>query len=160
MTTETDFVAAWAEVYRKVLRYAIRLGVPRSDAEDVVSDAVLRVWERRSDVHNPAAFIIRTTRFFASHHVGATLAKYRALVVDPAQFYDLPERSTDPVALDEILAVLASLPREDRELVEGSSKYGAIAAAARVAGVSESAMRTRVCKIRDYIRLKLGLEDW
>jgi len=154
--TDDEFVAAWSEIYRKVIRYAIRLGVPGSDAADVVGDAVLRAWEKRAEIRNPSAFIIRTVRFFAMHHTDSMRAKYHAIPHNPADLRDLREaKRNDPYAVLDIQAALAALPARDRALIEESGEFGAITRQAKEAGVSIKKMQRRIYEIRETIRAAL-----
>jgi RNA polymerase sigma factor (sigma-70 family) len=130
----------------------------RSDAEDLMQLAFLKVWERWSvvrDMDNPAGYLYRTA-LNAFHS-----QRRRALVAARRAIKQLAVREGEQVEQrDEVDRALASLtPRQRQAVVLVDVLQFPADEAARLLGMAPSTLRVQLARGRDRARTELGVGD-
>lgn len=133
----------------------------RSDAEDLMQLAFLKVWERWSvvrDMDNPAGYLYRTAlNAFHSQRRRALVAARRAikqLAVREGESLEQVEQR------DEVDRALASLtPRQRQAVVLVDVLQFPADEAARLLGMAPSTLRVQLARGRDRARTELGVGD-
>ncbi len=151
----------------RVFRHASRLVEQRSDAEDVTATAFLELWRRRVDVrlvNDSVLPWLLVTATNSARNVRRSVARYRRLLstlprtpnksdVETTYFAAHPFEAID----HQMSTALRSLPAIDLRLVSLVVLEGfKIADAASVLGLSNSAAKTRLHRVRFRLRTILG----
>ena len=149
---------------RTVFAYAYSKTGDRQDAEDLLQDTFVTVWQRRHSVslvtESAVPWLLATTRF-KTLNLRRARARGRAvdlIETDGATPHDstaaAAELSLTVAAVDRAVAAMPELDRLVFALcVDGDQTY---AEAARDLGISHAAVRGRLSRIRDEIDLLRG----
>lgn len=143
--------ANFADLYdrhaRDVFRYALALTGRMEDAEDLTSEAFVRIWEAGTDIEELTVrgYLVAIVRNL--HRSSWRRERRRAAM--PAE---VAAPAADPLAaieLERVLAALARLPELDRDILslraEAELSFDEIAA---ITGLSVEAARVRVHRAR------------
>lgn len=144
-------LAGFAELYerhaRDVFRYALVLTGRMEDAEDLTSEAFVRIWEAATDIEELTVRGYLVTIVRNLHRSSWRREKRRASM--PAE---VAAPAADPLAaveLERVLAALARLPALDREVLALRAEAGlAFDEIAAITGLSAEAARVRVHRAR------------
>ena len=148
----------------RLFRLALRITMNRAEAEDVVQDTLLRVWERRSEweqIDSLEAFAIATCRNRALDV--AKLAGRNTVPLDKVEGKHLPAPNAQlsleaREQLSIVRRLMDSLPELQRTImhlrdIEGKT-YGEIA---EVLGISETQVKVYLHRARSKVRAGLGI---
>ena len=143
----------------RLFRLALRVTMNRAEAEDVVQDTLLRVWERRSEwgqIDNLEAFAIATCRNRALDV--AKRAGRNTVPLDKVEGSHLPAPNAQlsleaREQLSHVRRLMNSLPELQRTImllrdIEGQS-YGEIA---KELGISETQVKVYLHRARTKVR--------
>lgn len=143
----------------RLFRLALRVTMNRAEAEDVVQDTLLRVWERRSEwgqIDNLEAFAIATCRNRALDV--AKRAGRNTVPLDKVEGSHLPAPNAQlsleaREQLSHVRRLMDSLPELQRTImllrdIEGQS-YGEIA---KELGISETQVKVYLHRARTKVR--------
>lgn len=143
----------------RLFRLALRVTMNRAEAEDVVQDTLLRVWERRSEwgqIDNLEAFAIATCRNRALDV--AKRAGRNTVSLDKVEGSHLPAPNAQlsleaREQLSHVRRLMDSLPELQRTImllrdIEGQS-YGEIA---KELGISETQVKVYLHRARTKVR--------
>ena len=143
----------------RLFRLALRVTMNRAEAEDVVQDTLLRVWERRSEwgqIDNLEAFAIATCRNRALDV--AKRAGRNTVPLDKVEGVHLPAPNAQLFLeareqLSHVRRLMDSLPELQRTImllrdIEGQS-YGEIA---KELGISETQVKVYLHRARTKVR--------
>jgi RNA polymerase sigma-70 factor (ECF subfamily) len=161
-------VRAFAELvdryYARCLRFALHMLASRSDAEEAVQDAFVRVHRALPRYREEEAFEPWLFRILANRcRTAGAKARRHAQLMEYGEVPDTPGVATHDVATawrEEIRRALAALPVEQREAflmrhVEGLSYEDMVVAT----GAGISALKMRVKRACDAMRLRLTEVD-
>lgn len=143
--------ASFAELYqrhaRDVFRYALALTGRTEEAEDLTSEAFVRIWEAQTELEELTVRGYLVTIVRNLHRSAWRREKRRSTM--PAE---IAAPAADPLAsveLERVLAALALLPALDRDVLslraEAELSFDEIAA---ITGLSVEAARVRVHRAR------------
>ena len=157
-TRESRFDSLYSAHSGEVLKYALRQGVDRADAEDVVVETFLVCWRRLDEAPEPTLpwLLGVARRVVANHRRGAKrrLALHTRIVqtlLHPAR--PVEGGYSDPPALE---AALASLSDGDREAISLVIWHGLThEAAAQVIGCSRNTLTKRYLRACRKLRAQL-----
>ncbi|MBR1499852.1 MAG: sigma-70 family RNA polymerase sigma factor [Bacteroidaceae bacterium] len=148
----------------RLFRLALRVTMNRAEAEDVVQDTLLRVWERRSEweqIDSLEAFAIATCRNRALDV--AKRAGRNTVPLDKVEGSHLSVTGTQRALeareqLSLVRRLMDSLPELQRTImllrdIEGQS-YGEIA---KELGISETQVKVYLHRARSKVRAGLGI---
>lgn len=131
----------------------------RAEAEELMQDAFLRVWERWERVgamDDPVGYLYRTAmNLFRKRYRRAMLAVRRTIGLAPSQddFEDADDRQT-------VRRVLATLPPRQRAALVLTEMLGFTSKEAGDAlGVTDSTVRSLCRQGRDSFRRLIGVDD-
>lgn len=139
------------------LATAARVLGDRSEAEDVVQEVFVRVWDRAADYDTSrgsvAAWVMSSVRNAAIDRLRRKDAFHRALDGSAAQPKPLPEESEFPEDLKRVTAAVAGLPGEQRVAIElayfeGLSQSEIAARLKEPLGTIKTRMRLAMQKLR------------
>ncbi len=147
----------------KLFRLALRITLDRAEAEDIVQETLIKVWNRRdewSQVKSMEAFCLTAVRNLAIDRSQKTEARNVELTPE-AQ--DVPDTLTPEKELERdeqvqlIHRIINGLPEKQRSIVqlrdiEGKS-YKEIA---DVLGLTEEQVKVNLFRARQRIRLKIN----
>lgn len=159
VTPLTDFARLYREHAADVHRFAVYLSGDPPLADDLVSEAFVRVWTARERVEltTVRGYLFAIVRNLLLQHVQH---ERRRLPLDERITDGRPDpevRTTDRSRLEKVLAALHNLPEADRAAVlmraNGELPYQEIAAALRI---SVTAAKVKVHRAR--LRLAEALE--
>lgn len=144
-------LANFADLYRRhardVFRYALVLTGRMEDAEDLTSEAFIRIWEAATDIEELTVRGYLVTIVRNLHRSSWRRERRRARM--PAEIAAPPADPLTAVELERVLAALARLPALDREVLalraEAGLSFHEIAA---ITGLSVEAARVRVHRAR------------
>jgi RNA polymerase sigma-70 factor (ECF subfamily) len=145
-----------------VMSYALRRGVDRSDAEDVVVETFLICWRRLDDVPNPPLpWLLGVARRVIANQrraKGRRLALHKKVAMSLLR---IPTAASDPPSDSHVLReALSSLREEDRDVLALVAWHGLThEAAATVMGCTRNALTKRYLRARHNLRAQLPL-DW
>jgi len=151
---------------RTVFAYAYARLRRRADAEEIVQDAFVILWERRRDVtlagESLLPWLLTTARFRVSNLLRTWQRARIAPLTDVEDVAIHADRTAEAVELTLTVELLdravASLSDLDRRIfllcVEGDSSY---AEAAKELGISHAALRGRLSRLRGRLRDELDL---
>ena len=163
------FAAVFDRHRDRVFGQAARLLGDRNEAEDIAASAFLELWRRRRDVRlvsgSVLPWLLVTTTNLARNSTRAR-RRYRAFLARLPREGWAPDAAS--VALDRVSAgidpalrsQLRSLPEQDVHLLSlvAFEDY-TIADAATVLGITPSAAKTRLHRVRQRLRGQLGDES-
>ena len=146
-----DFAGLYRDHARDVHRFALFLSGDRALAEDLVSEAFVRVWTARSrvDLSTVRGYLFAIVRNLFLQNVSRE--RRRASLSDgmPADQPGPEERATDQSALRAVLAGMAALPEIDRAALlmraDDGLPYEEIA---RALGISTASAKVKVHRAR------------
>lgn len=145
----------------KLFRLALRITLDRAEAEDIVQDTLLKIWERREDwaeIASLEAFSMTICRNLALDRNGTAHKSNLRLQED----WDAPSFHTPLDALDSkmrmehLQALIDALPEVQRSILllrdtEGK-RYDEIA---EVLGISEAQVKVYLHRARQRLRLEI-----
>lgn len=156
-----DLEATLTDLAPRLLRYCLGLAADRSLAEEAAQDALTALvsrWRRYGPPESPAAFAFVVARRRARR------AKLRQLLFEPLErlkngHHPKPDPEQDVLRRDRLeraLGALGRLPRGHRDalLLVAAGELDT-ASAARVLGISRSALKMRVHRARHTLAEKL-----
>jgi RNA polymerase sigma-70 factor (ECF subfamily) len=158
---EAEFRRLFAEHYRHVLAYALRRCEQRADAEDVVAGTFAVAWRRFAEA--PAEeFRLAWLYAIACRVLANQRRSLRRLAALRSRLREQPRaEAPDRGELDEVLAALRGLRREEQEILRLTAWEGLTNAELAVAlGCSENAAAIRLHRARKHLaeRLEKGTE--
>ncbi|MEK7466069.1 MAG: sigma-70 family RNA polymerase sigma factor [Planctomycetota bacterium] len=136
------------------LATAARVLGDRSEAEDVVQEVFVRVWDRAADYDTSrgsvAAWIMSSVRNASIDKLRRKDAFHRALDGATAEPRPLPEESEFPEDLKRVTAAVAQLPPDQRQAIE----------LAYFEGLSQSEIASRLKQPLGTVktRMRLGMQ--
>lgn len=155
-TKYEHFNAVYAGSYAAVLRW-ISGRVPADLAEELTQQTFMQYWQwllaAAAFPKSDKSLLLSIARSVCADHYRAIAA--RAVCVTIPEDFDLPDRA-DPITMVEWAQVLGMLGREDQILLAmrrqgyGSKEIGL------ALGISGSAVRTRLQKVRKLLRKVLA----
>jgi RNA polymerase sigma-70 factor (ECF subfamily) len=159
-----SFGVIWDRHHLRVFRHLIATGVSRADAEDLSAATFLELWRKRHAVRfvdgSVLPWLIVTARNVARNADRARRRYERFLgslpapapVPDPADAFG---ETDDRMA--HVRAVLASVKPADADLLALTAVEGVtVREAAAVLGMSESAAKMRLSRLRTHLRSGLA----
>lgn len=162
---EQLFEAAYRTLGTAVLGYALRRSATRETALDVVADTFATAWRRREDMPSaedevrPWLFgIARLCQANANRSAGRAerLNARLASTLDPTALPDPAAIHESRAASQQVLAALAELPDDDRELLALTAWEGLTPGQAAAAlGLQPGTARVRLHRIRTRLRAAL-----
>ena len=146
-----------------LLAYALRRGVGRSDAEDLVVETFAVCWRRLPEVPGPGLpWLLAVERRLLANQRRSSRRRV-ALEKRLEETYVQEHLSSDPdppgdqAARESLLAALASLEERDRELLMLISWEGlSLEEAASLFGCSRPTVTKRLAQAREKLALQLG----
>lgn len=155
------FGVIWDRHRDRVHAYLLRLGTPATDVEDLVATVFLELWRRRRSVRFVEASLtpwLLVTALIASRNARRAQARHRAflarlppagVVADPA---DRVAARHDQTVVQVRTAIRDASP-QDRHLVALTALGDCtIRQAAQALGISESAAKMRLSRLRSRVR--------
>ena len=131
----------------------------RAEAEEIMQDAFLKIWERWaqvSEMDEPVGYLYRTAmNLFRKRYRRAVLAIRRSIGLTPSQddFADADDRET-------VRGVLSTLPPRQRAALVLTEMLGFSAKeAGRALGVQASTVRSLSQQGRESFREAMGVDD-
>ncbi len=146
----------------KLFRLALCIVRHREEAEDIVQEVLLKVWNNRlslADINNPAAYCTVITKNAAFDRLRQTSYKIPHMSVEPHDAVDLQTPQANMQREERqtlIIRLIAALPDDKRMLIqlrdiEGES-YQDIA---RILNISESKVKTDLFRARQSLKQQL-----
>ena len=148
-------------------RLALRITLSREDAEDVVQDTLLKVWNRRDDWHaidSIEAYSLAVCRNLSLDKAKKAGGDNRPISGDEAESADTGrdpyERAAQRDRVEQVRRIVNSLPEKQRSCMqlrdfEGKS-YKEIAAAM---GISEEQVKVNIFRARQAVKQKYNEID-
>ena len=172
--TPQEFIDATPALRTRMLGTAMRYLSEREDAEDVVQEVIISVWERKErfqsadDAHRYAAEAVKNTslnvlrqrKTHPSASVDYLLETNGLANTDTALAYaeessGQAEREAASMQ-DRLMKAVKALPQRDRDLIRLRNieelPYSDIS---RLLGISEGAIRTRLSRLRTHLILQM-----
>jgi len=154
------FAAVYDRHRERVYRLALRLAMNRHDAEDIVATAFLELWRRRAAVRlvgGSALPWLLATASNAARNQARSIRRHRKLIDaiprgsdDGGAAFDAVDQSIDHA---DFVSELRQMPDRDRALLVLTAIEGfSTVAAAEVLGMSASAARVRLHRMRERLR--------
>ena len=151
------FLALFLEHYSLLFGYVVRQGVPAAEADEVVQEIAGVLWEKFADFTPGTSFrawACTVARYEVLKRCDRQRRDTRILRLEPqalAEIEQLEAESGDLLELrrDLLRRCLERLGARARRLIQWHYSEGlSCAAMASRAGVSEGALRTRLCRVR------------
>ena len=150
-------------VSHKIYRYAHRLLGNVHDAEDVVQDIWMKLWDRReqmAEVKNIEAFAFRMTRNLCLDKIKLKKPQYYDDRDETAYRFDEADRQPDPErrlelkdTMEQVNHIIGSLPEQQQTLIQlrdiEGMEYEEIAA---ITGLELNAIRVNISRARKKLR--------
>jgi RNA polymerase sigma-70 factor (family 1) len=170
MSDLDDFRALFLQEYERLCLFAVRSGVGRSEAEEVVQDVFVRLWDTPSALLravSPSAYLhgaVRHALLNRLRHARTTLRAHEQARADrrsPGVSMDVgraPDVLVERQSLAEaVRAAIADLPDRGREALllqrESGLSYAEISG---VMQVSQSTVKTHIARALDALRQRLA----
>jgi RNA polymerase sigma-70 factor (ECF subfamily) len=158
-------VAAYRELVRryapKLLRFAARLLKDESEAEDVVQETCLRLWQHARD-YAPTARVTTWLHRIA-HNLAVDRLRARGRLKSLSDEEDMPDSARQPSLIDEkrralaLEEALAALPERQAAAVVLVHLHGLTGTeAAEVLGVGAEALESLLARGRRALKAELG----
>ena len=148
-------------------RLALRITLSREEAEDIVQDTLIKVWNRRDDWHDIdsiEAFSLTVCRNLSLDRMKKAGADNRA-IADGEDFTADPDRNPCETAaqrdrVEQVRRIIDSLPEKQKSCMqlrdfEGKS-YKEIA---KVLGITEEQVKVNIFRARQAVKLKFNEID-
>ncbi|WP_163542977.1 RNA polymerase sigma factor [Occultella kanbiaonis] len=152
----------WRRHRDRVFRHHLTCGTPASDAEDLTAATFLELWRRRDAVR----FVDRSLLpwlIVTAHNVSRNAARSRrryhrflAALPPPADVHDHAEDVVDERLAVVREAMAAARPADARLLAMTAVEGFTIREAAAALGLSESAAKMRLSRLRRSLRAVIG----
>ena len=153
----------------ELFRLALRITLNREEAEDVVQETMIKVWNRRDDwdnIESIEAFCLTICRNLAvdkmRHHDNQnqaldTVGDTSALTIDQSYFANPEEQAVQRDRIQLVRRLIGSLPEKQRTVmqlrdVEGKS-YKDIAA---ILSISEEQVKVNIFRARQTIKQRFN----
>ena len=156
---EEDFRRLFAEHNRQVLAYALRRCDQRVDAEDVVAGTFAVAWRRFADAPDEE---LRLAWLYAiaARVLANQRRSLRRLAALRLRVRAVPVAAHEDVELQDVVAALKQLRREDQEVLRLAAWEGLTNAELAVAlGCSENAATIRLHRARKRLAEQLAKEE-
>lgn len=150
----------------KLYRLALRITMQREEAEDIVQETMIRLWnnrERLEMVDSIEAYAITSCRNIAINHVSAARHGVVSLDDTPAQTPQAEnpyERIYAKESIAQLHAILAHLPEKQRTCMQlrdfEGHNYRDIAS---MTGMTEDQVKVSIFRARQYVKKHLTLND-
>jgi len=150
----TTFATFFATEQARLFRALVGITGNRAEAEEIVQDAFLKVWQdwdRIAAMDEPVGYLHRTAVNLSRKRIRrASMAVRRAVHLVP----DVPPQAPHLVdERDRVRRVLATLPRREREAVVLTGYLGYTAVdAGQVMGITASTVRVLTTRARAALR--------
>ena len=150
----------------KLFRLALRITMQREEAEDIVQETMIRLWNNREKlemVDSIEAYAITACRNIAINHVNAT--RHNVLSIDDTtgrepQTENAYERIYAKESIAQLHAIMAQLPEKQRTCMQlrdfEGHNYRDIA---DMTGMTEDQVKVNIFRARQYIKRHLTLSD-
>ena len=140
---EADAAEQLVREYGGLLNAVVRRHAPGLDADDILADALLAIWQNAGRFDGQHSFRARA----------AAVARYRGIDAGGAQELErLAGHTADEYFALELEDMFRGLPAEDRALLLGRYFYGSTPAELAAArGISVGAVNTRVARARQRL---------
>lgn len=144
-----------------IFRTAMRIVLNREDAEDIVQDTLVKLWQQREDlerVDNFEAFALTVARNLALDRKEKMDNRHVSLCEDR---HDRPENTNEERVVREetsrfVATVIDSLPEKQRTVVQLRDIEGlSYKDIAQVLGVTESDVKVTLFRARNALREKI-----
>ena len=160
-----DFKERVLPVSQKIYRYAWRLLGNEHDAEDVVQEIWMKLWERRNqlgEVKNIEAFAFRMTRNLCLDKIKLKKPQYYDDREETAYRFDGADEGPDPErhlelkdTMEKVNHIIASLPEQQQTLlqlrdIEGM-EYSEIS---ELTGIAVNSIRVNISRARKKLRTR------
>jgi len=160
MKPDKKFINTILPITDKMFRLAASITGNKQDAEDVVQDTMLKVWQKREEwnaIVNFEGYCLRSVRNIALDKISLTDNQLESI----PDFFDPPmESHADPLEIEEQLEaiekILSNLPEKQRTVfqlrdVEGLS-YKEIE---QIMNISEEQVKVNLFRVRQKIKKML-----
>ena len=150
----------------KLFRLALRITMQREEAEDIVQETMIRLWNNREKlemVDSIEAYAITACRDIAINHLNAT--RHNVLSIDDTtgrepQTENPYERIYAKESIAQLHAIMAQLPEKQRTCMQlrdfEGHNYRDIA---DMTGMTEDQVKVNIFRARQYIKRHLTLSD-
>ena len=159
-----DFSQAYTAHGAGILRYLLSAGMQTADAQDVLQNSFLTMWEMRTRIEDTAN-LAPLWFTIARHRMFDCFRKSRRSIPFSAELEQIPDRRNDYRELDRavlrrrIAEELNRLPRETAEAYRLTKISGlSIRETAEILELSESDVKSKVLRARK--KLMEALADW
>lgn len=113
----SEFENIYHQCYQPAFRLAISMLHEEDEARDVVNEVFLRLWESKSQIENPKAFLIRSVRNTCLNQINRNSIRERVehkLMLDiPTDEFDFEQRNEEV-----LLAVRCFLTDREKQIIE------------------------------------------
>jgi len=162
-----QFGVIWDRHSGRVFRHFLKLGFPATDAEDLSATVFLELWRRRNSVRFVNGSILPWL-LATANNVGRNAARakrrYQAFLAKlppPEPYLDPTQYDIDQPALAALQPVWQSARPVDRQLLSLTVIEGfTIAEAATALGISESAAKMRLSRLKSKLRSAIELSPF
>lgn len=157
---QTDFERLCSEVAPQAYVLLTRAGVAREDAEDLLQDCLVRLFEVWSQLRDPVAWFLSALHYAVLAHRRAV----RARLADDLRC-DLEARLQRPTAVDstarlDLARAVARLSADQREILQLRFRHGLEPVdIARLKGCSTRNVRKRTALCLKTLRARLSAES-
>lgn len=157
------FMELLRPVHRPLEKYILSMTRDRDDAQDLLQDTILTVWQHFDDIRDHAAFksycfTIASNRFKRRFVREKFFGTYSEELQDTLMSSDpSPERSTEAVIVREALQALPWKYREALVLYELNGLN--VEEVRQVQGGTASAVKVRLLRARRMLAQRLGVHD-
>lgn len=112
-----DFESLYQQCFPPSFRLAMSVLHDEDEARDVVHEVFLKLWESKSDIENPKAFIIRSVRNSCINRINKLNIREK---IEKRLMINFPLNETDISQRNEevLLAVKVLLTQREKEIVE------------------------------------------
>ena len=155
-----DFTRDILPLKNVLFRTALRITINREEAEDIVQDTLLKLWERRSElskVTNLEAFAISAVRNLALDRIALHHNKVVSLNEDLHDTADNHPSAYDHIINNErekrIHKLINQLPEKQRTAIQLRDIEGkTYKEIAEIMGISESDVKINIYRGRDFLK--------
>ncbi len=160
-------------VSERIFRYANRLLSNEHDAEDVVQEIWLKIWDKREqlgNIKNMEAFAYRMTRNLCLDKIKLKKPKYYDDREEGAYRYDEADRSPDPESslelkdtVERVNQIIGRLPVQQKTLLQMRDVEGLeYEEIADITGLEVNAIRVNISRARKNVRetIQKMYESW
>jgi RNA polymerase sigma factor (sigma-70 family) len=158
-----DFKEKVLPVSQRIFRYANRLLSNEHDAEDVVQEIWLKLWDKRAqlgDIKSMEAFTFRMTRNLCLDKIKLKKPAYYDDREEGAHRYDETDQRPDPAyslelkdSLEKVNQIIGRLPEQQKTLLQMRDVEGLeYEEIADITGLEINAIRVNISRARKKVR--------